>query len=117
LFSGEQRAFTELHEVPTVKSKGNSALETFELFKQHADIQKIAEMRGLAVSTIEGHLLEFIRLGKLSVEQLVKPEKIKAISAIIATMEGAKSSEVKAALGENYSYNEIKAVFYHRSQS
>jgi hypothetical protein len=35
----------------------------------------------------------------------------------MAKMEGAKSAELKAALGENFSYNEIRAVFFHLQQA
>jgi len=117
LFTGEQRAFTELHDIPVVKTKGKSALETFELFKEHGDIQKIAEIRGLAFSTIETHLFEFVRSGKLKVEQMVTPEKINAISKMMSKMKEAKTADLKAALGENYSFNEIRAVFFHLQQT
>lgn len=113
LFTGNSKPFTELHQVKEVKSKGSSSWETFALFQQGLDIQKIAEMRGLAISTIEGHLLDCIRAGKLQIEQVVKPEKINTIMEAISSRKEAKPSEIKALLGNDYSYSEIRAVFFH----
>jgi uncharacterized protein YpbB len=117
LFTGDSKIFETLEEVKVEKGRGSSGNETFALFQQGKSIPEIAEIRGLAVSTIETHLLEFVRSGKLKVEQMVNPEKIKAITDMMAKMEGAKSAELKAALGENYSFNEIRAVFFHLQQA
>jgi Helix-turn-helix domain len=58
-------------------------------------------------------LLEFIKSGKLTIDKIVTPEKLKMISETICNTGLEKSAELKAVLGANYSYNEIKAVLYH----
>jgi ATP-dependent DNA helicase RecQ len=69
-------------------------------------------MRGLATSTIEGHLLEFIKSGEIAIEKFVEPEKIKVISEAVESTGLEKLSAIKATLGDNYSYHEIRAVLY-----
>jgi len=113
LYQGSDNGFNKTESVLEEQPKVSSASETFALFQRGFDVRKIADMRGLTVSTIEGHLLEFVKEGKLTIELLVKPEKIKMISEVIAKMEVAKSSEIKTVLGESYSYTEIRAVLYN----
>lgn len=113
LFSGNEAQFINtLQKAPG--EKVSSAKETFVLYQKNPDIEKIAEIRGLAISTIESHLIEFVKSGELKVEQVVEPEKIREISAIIEKTGASSSSFLKSALGENYSYNEIRAVVYSR---
>jgi hypothetical protein len=117
LVEDQLKTFTELattiRKGQEVKEKGSSTWETFALFQRGLDVQKIAEMRGLAKSTIEGHLLEAIRAGKLAVDALVHPEKIATISKAIITMGATKSSELKVTLGDDYSFTEIRAVLFY----
>jgi len=52
---------------------------SFELFKEGKSIVEIAGERGMAVSTIEGHLASFVGTGDIRIEQLVKSNKVKEI--------------------------------------
>lgn len=117
LFTDTAREFSGLQQSVEAKPKGSSAWETLVLFNKGLDVQKIADMRGLALSTIETHLLEHIRAGKLAIEKFISHEKIKRIEEVIASMEGAKTTEIKTVLGDGYSFNEIRAVFFYRNQS
>ena len=116
LFVDDGRIFENLHQVAEAKTKVGSALETFALIQRELSIEKIASMRGLAQSTIESHVLEFIKSGKLSVEKIVVPEKVTVISETISKSGLQKASELKNVLGNDYSYNEIRAVLYHLKQ-
>lgn len=116
LFTGDEKQYAEtLQKIP--KEKVSSAKETFLLYQKDPDIEKIAEVRGLAISTIESHLIEFVKSGDLKVEQVVEPAKIKAIIAVMEKTGASSSSFLKNALGEEYSYNEIRAVVYSRQAS
>jgi hypothetical protein len=86
---------------------------TLELFKKNLTVREIARQRKLVPATIQRHLAQCIESGKISVEQLVANEKIKIITE--ATEKTAKFllSEVKQALGEEYSYEEIRYVQAH----
>lgn len=112
LFTGKEEQYANTL-VKTSKEKISSAAETFALYKREADIEKVAQLRGLAVSTIESHLVTFVKTGVLAVEKIVDPEKIKAITQMSEKTGAVTSSILKNALGENYSYNEIRAVLYH----
>ncbi len=117
LFTGNE-IFSEQEELKRDHEKTNvsSAWETYALFQRGLDVRKIADMRGLAVSTIEGHLLEFIKSGKLQIEKLISTEKMEAIQDAILKTNSKKSTELKKVLGDSYSYNEIRAVLYHTRQ-
>lgn len=111
LFTGNEANYVNTLQ-KTPKEKVSSAAETFTLYQKDPNIEKIAEIRGLAISTIESHLVGFVKTGELKVEQVVEPEKIKAIIAIIEKTGAGSTSLLKNALGEDYSYNEIRAVLY-----
>jgi len=81
-------------------------------FKEGMSVEKIAEERGLAVTTIQGHLCAFIAKGELAVDQLVQDkEKQAAIAAIVAPDKNL--AQMKNELGDDYSYGEIRAVVAH----
>jgi hypothetical protein len=59
-------------------------------------------------------LVGFVKSGELAVEKVVDPEKIKAILQTMEKTGASSASFLKNAMGENYSYNEIRAVVYSR---
>ena len=82
------------------------------LFKDGLSVDKIAEERGLASTTIQGHLCSFIAKGELAVDQLVQDkEKQTAIAAVVSPDKNL--SQMKDELGDDYSYGEIRAVVAH----
>jgi hypothetical protein len=52
--------------------KGQTQQESFLLFKQGKTIAEIAEMRGFAQTTIEGHLARYVTSGELDVHDFIK---------------------------------------------
>jgi uncharacterized protein YpbB len=112
LFTGNQEDYISAVE-KTPKEKVSSAAETFALYNREGDIEKVAQIRGLVVSTIESHLVGFVKTGELAIEKIVDPEKIKVITQMSEKIGSVSSSLLKNALGENYSYNEIRAVMHH----
>ncbi|HEY8400635.1 MAG TPA: helix-turn-helix domain-containing protein, partial [Cytophagaceae bacterium] len=93
--------------------KGESHLMSLNLFRQGKSILEIAKERGLAVGTIEGHLISFIPTGELKVEELVAKEKIGIIMNKLEELGEVSSSVIKESLGDGYSYGEIRAVLSH----
>ena len=84
---------------------------SLKTFKRVRSIAETAEIRGLAVSTIEGHLVRFIPTGEISLDELVPAEKVDAIrKALIATETTGAIGSAKELLGYEYSYAEIRAV-------
>jgi len=80
------------------------------MFNKGLTIAGIAKERGLVQSTIEGHLSFFVEKGKLDINKLLSPEKQQAIEKELATDHNNSLSEVKTALGDNYSYGEIRMM-------
>ena len=99
-------------------AKGNSKRTSLELFRQGLDIEAIAEERGLAPSTIEGHLLSFIPTGEMELHELVPEGRVHTIEEAIDSLEAEEvtSSMVKEIMSDDFSYTEIKAVLYHRKK-
>ena len=116
LFTGNENQYTKTLSI-TPTEKVSSAAETLALYNQENDIEKVAQIRGLAISTIESHLVGFVKSGELAVEKVVDPEKIKDINQTIEQTGSSSASFLKNTLGENYSYNEIRAVMYSRQRS
>jgi uncharacterized protein YpbB len=80
------------------------------MFNNGFTIARIAQERGLVQSTIEGHLAYFVEKGKLDINKLLSPEKQQAIEKELAADHNNSLSEVKNALGTDYSYGEIKMM-------
>jgi uncharacterized protein YpbB len=59
-------------------------LESLELFKSGKPIEEIAEQRGLAVSTVQGHLAQFVLSGELEPQQLIAQEIIDVAAVLNA---------------------------------
>jgi hypothetical protein len=87
---------------------------SLDMFNNGLTIARIAQERGLVQSTIEGHLSFFVEKGKLDINKLLSPEKQQAIEKEFATDHNNSLSEVKNALGADYSYGEIKMVLAYR---
>jgi hypothetical protein len=87
---------------------------SFDMFNNGLTIARIAQERGLVQSTIEGHLRFFVEKGKLDINKLLSPEKQQAIEKELATDHNNSLSEVKNALGADYSYGEIKMMLAYQ---
>ena len=94
--------------------RGFSQRVSLEMLREGKSIDEIAEERSLARSTIEGHLNVFVLDGDVDVSKIVSEEKIKVILPLVEGMDEISTlSEVKQALGDNYSFGEIRAVLNH----
>lgn len=100
-------------EVNVKRVKGETRIMTLERFRQGKSVPEIAEERGLAVSTIGGHLAEFIRTGEVSVYELLPEEKIARIMPLVESADNHNSTPIKLQLGDDYSYADIRAVINH----
>ncbi len=88
----------------------DTKLQSLEMFKLGHSPEKIAELRGLSSSTIEGHLAFYLQQGQLSIDQLMDYSKIPAIQNAIEKADGKALSPIKELLGDSYSYSEIRMV-------
>ena len=90
---------------------------SFEVFKSGKSIIEIASERGLAISTIESHLAQFVGTGEIRLDQVVEPKKSRAILDYIEKHKTRGSNEIRAGLGNDYSYSEIRFVFKYLEAS
>ena len=94
----------------TSRRGSDTKVETFGLYRSGKTVAEIAHERGLATTTIEGHLSHFVQTGEMDVLELVTQEKIPAIQDAIESYGIERLTPLKEVLGDNYSYGEIKAV-------
>jgi uncharacterized protein YpbB len=81
------------------------------MFKEGNSIEEIAASRNLASSTIEGHLAEYVKRGLLEVESVIDKNKVKIIREFMLENPDLKGTALKEALGDEYSYSEIRMVW------
>jgi len=93
-----------------VKTSVGTYRESFNLYQSGKTIAEIAASRGLAITTVEGHLCHFVESGEIDVTAFVNPEKIPTIQDAIEKYGDDKLSPLKEVLGEPFSYGEIRAV-------
>ncbi len=96
---------------PTVKE--DTKRVSLELFRRGATIPQIATQRGLALSTIEGHLAFCVAQGELDINTIMAEEKQRAIEEKVASLRTKALKELKTALGDACSYGDIKMVLAH----
>ena len=92
------------------EAKKDSKKITYELYLQGNSIKEIAEKREFVTSTIEGHIAHYIRLGKLSINDVVNEEKIASIRKAFEDKGRGSLGLVKEHLGDDFSYGEIRMV-------
>lgn len=91
--------------------KGQTYQDTYDLYRKGMSIQDIATARGLAVSTITSHLLRFVREGKIQLENLISPSKIKAVRHAMAQIgPEATRTDIKNACRADITWEDINLV-------
>lgn len=91
--------------------KPSSKEQTFKLFKEGLSLTEIAQLRGFAMSTLEGHLVSYVASGEISLERLVTKEKQNLILQALKSFSKEKGlSAVKSELPADVSFAEIRYV-------
>jgi ATP-dependent DNA helicase RecQ len=91
-------------------SAGESARESIEMFRRGIALREIASTRGYSPVTIEGHLAQGVQGGDLDIEDLVGSDKRAAIEEAFLRSGQSALKPVREALGDSFSYAEIKFV-------
>ncbi|WP_207511197.1 helix-turn-helix domain-containing protein [Longitalea luteola] len=96
----------------TKPQRGDSNRISLQLFKEGKNIEEIASVRGLAPSTIEGHLIPFIKTGDIDIKDIVAEDKLAVILQAVEelNLETLTLTPIKEKLGDAFSYTEIKAA-------
>ncbi|MFT3826138.1 MAG: helix-turn-helix domain-containing protein [Chitinophagaceae bacterium] len=104
-------------EIPSPKApKGETRRISLQLFREGKTAAEIAQARGMALSTIEGHLAGFVTTGDIEITAIVAAQKVQAIMKAFDELPPDEKSitPVKTKLGDEYSFSEIRAVLHHR---
>jgi hypothetical protein len=86
---------------------------SLQLFKSGKSVEEIATARNLTSGTIEGHLSHYISSGEVSIFDVVKQSKVLKIQEYIMEHKPSSINETKEAMGDDFSYNDIRAVMKH----
>ncbi|MBK7853241.1 MAG: DNA helicase RecQ [Bacteroidetes bacterium] len=89
---------------------------SLELYQQGLNIDQIASKRNLSNGTIIGHLTHFILTGEINVLKFVSKEKIPPILKAIDEYGDSQLTILKNALGDSFSFTEIRAVINYRKR-
>ena len=95
------------------EKKTDSKLVSFTLFNQGKTIAEVAQERGLAVSTVEGHLSHYVGTGEIAVEKLLSAEKFTKINDYFTETEDLSLGPAKTTLGDEVSWGELRFVLKH----
>lgn len=97
-------------EEPKKEPKPNTYELTRQLLDQGLALEEIAKERGLALTTIEGHVARFIKDGEYKATDFVSKEKYDEIVDYFESTGDKSLSIAKDVLGDEFSYGEIKMV-------
>ena len=100
----------EAPEKPEKKQKSETYRITKEMFDSGMSVEAIAKERGLAASTIHGHLAHLVEQGALEASQFIEKEKYNEILDYFESTFDPNLSAAKDVLGEGYEYWEIRMV-------
>ncbi len=96
------------------RTKSGTRIKSYELFIQGKSVSEIAAERNLSTGTIEAHLTDFVKSGKLAIADLVDENKLSQIMLTINDHPEMKLSELKEKLPD-CTFGEIRWVIAYRS--
>lgn len=96
------------------EKKKPTTLITLELWKEGKNIDEIALERKLTAVTIYSHLAKLINDDEVKLEEVLPADKINSLEALFIEHKGKVLSEIKAAVEELYSWEELK--LYQRTR-
>jgi GTPase SAR1 family protein len=99
------------------KEKGDTRKVSLALYREGNSVLQIAELRNLAVTTIEQHLSYFVENGEIQVSEFVSKETTDLIITHLNGSEDLKLGPVKEILGDKVTWSEIRFVASHIKHS
>jgi uncharacterized protein YpbB len=87
------------------------------MFTAGKSIPEIAKEREMVISTIESHLGSFVEKGELDILKVIDEDKISEIRSALKKHYKDSIMPVKRALGEGYSFGEIRMVIAENNRS
>ena len=107
----EREQSSEPRKSRSVRRPGSTYAKTLELFRQGLSIDGIATQRDLSPGTVIGHLERLAAHGEeIDVRHQLEPERFDRIRQEIERSETPWLSAILDALGDGYSYDEVRLV-------
>jgi ATP-dependent DNA helicase RecQ len=110
----ETESTTETSDLP------ETLATTLSLYQQGCSLDEISQQRKLKMSTISSHITELIEKDyPIAIDDLVPSERQQQIRAAILKVGASSLTPIRAVLGEEFSFDEIKLVRadWHREQA
>ncbi len=95
-------------EKSTGEESDSTQAKTAKLFNEGMSVAAIAKERNFAISTIEGHLAQMVKLNKVDVFKLIPEEKVMDILKALDTTQSDSATVLLEHLGSNYTYTELR---------
>lgn len=95
------------------RERVNTRQVSLDLLNSGKTLQEVASIRGLSLSTIEGHIADLISTGDLDISRILSEEKISEISEFFLSHNSRELSPAKENFGDKYSYGELRMVLAH----
>ncbi|MET0462396.1 MAG: helix-turn-helix domain-containing protein [Chitinophagaceae bacterium] len=95
--------------------KPDTKAESYRMFREGMKVADVASGRGLAVSTIEGHLAHYVQQGDIQIDELVSPAVVSLINDAIGRIETVSIGGLKSLVGDGASFGEIRFVLAWRN--
>ena len=114
----ERERTSEPRKSRSVRRPGSTYAKTLGLLRQGLTLNEIATQRGLSPGTVIGHLERLAAHGeRIDVSRQLEPERFDSIRQEIERSETSWLSEIRDALGDGYSYDEIRLVRLYLQRS
>jgi hypothetical protein len=117
LIDAEQRISKPTLQLTKPKmAKGSSPKETLVYFAGGKSIEEVAAIRNLALSTIEKHLLQFIKSGELEIERFLSAEQVTEIRDAylkLSTQSATNTTALKEYLQHTFTYFDLQAALHY----
>lgn len=108
--SSKKNKKTEEPDIDEKPEKEDSKEVTMQLFMDGMSVEQIASFRKLSISTIVNHLCHYIKEGSIDPTDILDPDKVETIADYLQNADNRSLSSARQALGDGYSYDEIKMV-------
>ncbi len=89
-------------------TKKSTTDETFEVWKAHGSVDAVAKARKLTESTVYGHLLKLVILGKVSGEDVLGEERNREICEVLLEYPEKTNTEIREVIQYKYSFEELR---------
>lgn len=81
---------------------------SLELWKEHKNINQIAQLRKLSVTTVYGHFVKLVASGDIPIERMLPEAKIAALATIFDENGDHSAGMLKEKYGDEFTWNELK---------